>query len=372
MKIAVIHPYLYRLARGGENFTQQFVNRLAAAGHTVDAYYWRNARDVVLFPPDERVRLHPLRTGRYYKEYVAFLHYARVVLSTRYDWTILNFASNGERAFLRTLRPRLHGRLMFIYHFALSASPNQTSHLVKNNAGAAVDCHVAVSSFVAQGVTEHLGVAPHIIPIGIDPGRFYEDADARQRQRAEFGIDPGQRVLLTIATGLEPTKNVDKMIRALPLLPPEVLYLVVASDVGRQAIFEDIAAEAGVSDRVRFVRPTPDINSYYNACDAYVLLSSSEALCQSSVEASAVGKPVVAPRLPPHVDCLSPLNTRFVDDISVPEQVAAAVRQAENPAPGDVRDFIVSGYGWPGIIARYEQLLTACPPAGSGHAVAGR
>ncbi|MFI6287044.1 glycosyltransferase [Streptomyces sp. NPDC051018] len=110
---------------------------------------------------------------------------------------------------------------------------------------------VAVSDTVA-GRLRDWGVPAgriHIVPNGIDAARFRFDADERLAVRARLGIAPDAFVVGGVGR-LVPGKRFDVLVRAVAALPGTVL--VIAGDGPERASLERLAAQLGITERVRF------------------------------------------------------------------------------------------------------------------------
>lgn len=119
---------------------------------------------------------------------------------------------------------------------------------------------------------------------------FFHQVD-RDRARSELGIEGF--TLLSVGH-LDPRKGHDRTISALRHLPD--LKLIIVGGGADLSKLQKLAADEGVSDRVRFVPPVPQaqLRIYFSACDALVLASSREGWANVLLEAMACGTPVVA------------------------------------------------------------------------------
>jgi phosphatidyl-myo-inositol dimannoside synthase len=122
--------------------------------------------------------------------------------------------------------------------------------------------------------------------------------DTNQTLRDRYGLDPADRVLLTVAR-LWPGdlyKGVDVTIRALPqiLAKHRVKYVVIGRGDDRPRL-EALAAELGVADQVVFAGfvPTAELADHYRLADGYVM-PSQEGFGIVYLEAMACGLPVIA------------------------------------------------------------------------------
>lgn len=166
---------------------------------------------------------------------------------------------------------------------------------------------VFVNSWFSAGHVSALGVAAsriHVARPGVDPRRFRPADGSALRARLGGG---GRQVLLSVGR-LIPRKGQDTVIRLLPHIAaqaPEVVYWIAGEGVdAERRRLRDLAAAAGVEDRVRFLGEVPgeDLPALYAACDVFVMLNRTmpdgdvEGLGIVFLEANACGKPVVAGR----------------------------------------------------------------------------
>lgn len=114
---------------------------------------------------------------------------------------------------------------------------------------------------------------------------------------ARFRV-PDDMPILLAAGRLSDQKAQDRIIRALPLLPPS--RLVLAGGGPNEAAYRALAAELGVADRVHFLDyvAREDIGDLLGAVDVFVFPSVWETFGLAPVEAAMAGVPVVAAGLP--------------------------------------------------------------------------
>ena len=185
---------------------------------------------------------------------------------------------------------------------------------------------------------------------------------------AEVGDDLGKRmgdVFLITTSRLVRKNGIDVVIKALPLLPEHVRFIVVGVGPDDLAL-KRLARESGVAERVRFVGAVAhgDIPKYLHASDIFIRPSRSEGMGSSFVEAFAAGLPVIATQEGGIADFLfdekrnpeMPITGWAVDSESS-EQVAQAVRDImEHPekvraVTATARALAAEKYDW-NIVAR--------------------
>ncbi|MDN5768493.1 MAG: D-inositol-3-phosphate glycosyltransferase [Humibacillus sp.] len=143
-----------------------------------------------------------------------------------------------------------------------------------------------------------------VVPPGVDLSTFRPGDRSRARQALGVDIDG---VLLLFVGRIQPLKAPDLLLRATHELiardPRRRHPLTVAvvggpsgSGLARPTGLEELAAELGIADLVRFVRPVerPVLADWYRAADLVVVPSYSESFGLVAIEAEACGTPVVA------------------------------------------------------------------------------
>ena len=191
--------------------------------------------------------------------------------------------------------------------------------------------NIAVSDALAERLRE-LGADPavtRVIPNGVDLEVFrpVDRGDARR----SIGIADGNWLLS--AGQLVPNKGHDAVIRALVALPG--FRLLIAGDGPEEGALRALAADTGVTDRVRFLgRVLPErMRLSYCAADCLVLASSREGMPNVLLESLACGTPVVATRVGGCPDIVrEPVAGRLVEAPD-PEAIAAAVQHLLRARP---------------------------------------
>ena len=139
------------------------------------------------------------------------------------------------------------------------------------------------------------------IPCGVDLGRFTPehraDDSARLRQELHLGTAP---IILYVGR-LDPLKGAELLVRSLATMQTEATLVLVGGDAQdpERAKLQTLAAELGISPRIRFVDAAPHaaLPMYYRAADIMAVASHYESFGLVAVEALACGTPVIAPRV---------------------------------------------------------------------------
>ncbi|MER6144301.1 glycosyltransferase [Streptomyces sparsogenes] len=220
---------------------------------------------------------------------------------------------------------------------------------------------VAVSAAVADrlrawGVANH---RIHLVPNGLDAGRFRFTPAARAAARARLGI-PAHAFVAGGVGRLVAAKRFDVALRAVAEVPQARLLLV--GDGPERTALRDLAAWLKVADRVRLLgerggavagtgdRPA-DLPGLLAAMDVLVSPSAQEGFGLAAVEALAAGLPVLHTACPA-LDELPPGAAPGARRIG-PGAAALAAALHEHAAAGPAR------FPVPAAVERYDIARTA-------------
>lgn len=144
-----------------------------------------------------------------------------------------------------------------------------------------------------------------LVPPGVDSTRFRPlDASERTRARADLGLPPAARVLLSVSR-LVPRKGMDVLIEAVALLAPSMpdLCLVIGGSGRDLRRLREVARRARVEVRFLGRVPDADMPRLYGAADVAAMLCrdrwmglEQEGFGIVFLEAAAAGIPQVAGR----------------------------------------------------------------------------
>ena len=306
MRVGLIHMRHARTG-GTERYLDQLSTYLAEAGHEpviVCRSHEQASHEAVRFEV-----LRPLALGRAQRLMTFARAVERHVAETAYDvvfglgktWTHDVTRLGGglhatyiERAHRATERP-------IERWVGFSSWKNRAALAIEQRALApdAVRKVITNSEFVRRDVEARYGVAPETIEVvynGVDHERFHpglrSGAGAELRHSLEF--QPEDLVLLFLGTGYG-RKGLDLVLEAFARVAPErpeARLMVVGYD-SRRREFEERARELELDGKTRFLGGRRDAEACYGAADLYTLPTRYDPFANSTLEALAVGLPVI-------------------------------------------------------------------------------
>ncbi len=362
MRIAFIHPFLYRYSRGIERFTFNVANAIVRRGAEVHLMTWRWRNPVEIDSLIDGVCVHEMPKARYYSAKMVIPFYVRHLLKQNYDFVWVFFAGYGEAEAI-TLASRFR-RVPYgiVLHYPFEQVPHRYHEFKRHDFARRAQRLVSVSSFVADGAREFFGRESEIINNGVDLVNFKPDATRRARDRCSLNLTDDNQILLCVAA-LEERKGMQHIINALPKIlahHPQTKFVVTGEGEYR-AELENLIARQGLQDVVKLVGSTADIYPYYNAADLFILLSHGEAAPVAPLEAMAMELPVIAANQRPFNEIVAPergtlVNESDSDEVArvVNELLADDARRARMGCAG--REYVKKNHTWDETAARYLNL----------------
>lgn len=195
------------------------------------------------------------------------------------------------------------------------------------------DAIQAISHFLADwAVRMGARVTPRVVPNGVDIARFRVPLAAQERlhARASLGYAPNDTVVITTSR-LTKKNGIADVIRALPMLAPEVKFLIVGEGEDGESLMR-LAEELGVSSRTQFLgrRDHAELPALLRASDIFIRASLSEGLGNSFLEAMAADLPIIGTPVGGIPDFLVDGETGVFCQPHDPVSVARAVERLRN------------------------------------------
>lgn len=304
MKIGVFRRW-YVPHGGGERFTHQLVQRLAAAGHEVHLF----CQGWIDIPQGVRIHRVPKLAGG---STVKTLGYALLAprLARRVGVTLVHSfertfrqdlyrAGEGcHRQWLALRRQYLPGPLPSLdrarpFHWVTLSIERRICQ------GGGAKLIVVNSRMVERDLVTHyapLRVGTALIRNGVDLDCFHPEVRAASRRQARqaLGLAPDQFVLLTVGSGFR-RKGVPTVLRALGHLSRQTTLapIMLVAGKGNPNLLTILAIQEGVEKQLRILGTVQDTLSLYAAADLFVLPSVYDPASTATLEALATGLPVV-------------------------------------------------------------------------------
>lgn len=182
---------------------------------------------------------------------------------------------------------------------------------------------IAIAPGVAQTERGLYRTTPHLIPNWFDSSRFRPVTPVeRAAARAPFGLRPDEYVIVSVGN-CSVVKNHAALIEALarcPELPWRYLHIGLEEPGEPERA---LARRLNVNRRIQFIGAVDDVRPLLQAADLYVMPSLFEGLGIATLEALAVGLPVLLTEVPGLVDF-----RQYLDDLHYCEPDALSIAKA--------------------------------------------
>ncbi len=211
-----------------------------------------------------------------------------------------------------------------------------------------------------------------VIPNGVDTARFTKAYTAEELAAYQAGLGKHKGDVYLVTTSRLVHKNaIDDVIRALPLLPANVSFIIFGIGPDEDAL-RKLANDLGVAKRARFMGQIghEEMPLALKACDIFIRASRSEGMGNSFIEAMAAELPVIATQEGGISDFLFDTKrnpdkqaTGWAVDKDAPEQIAEAVQDILGNADktqrtvASAKQLALGSYGWDRIAGDMQKLF---------------
>lgn len=199
---------------------------------------------------------------------------------------------------------------------------------------------------------------------GVDLAYWRADRAAGEARRRALGFAPGDFVV-GLSAVLRPEKNAGQLVDALARLRARGIAakaLFIGDGPERDAV-QARARAAGVAAHTCITGFQRDVRPYVCACDAMVLTSRTEALSLAALEAMALARPVVHPKVGGAAELIADGEDGYLfpvgDTARLVERLAALAEPARRaPIAEAARRKVERRFSERAMVDRYERLLS--------------
>jgi glycosyltransferase involved in cell wall biosynthesis len=206
----------------------------------------------------------------------------------------------------------------------------RTYQALERMTAGATDLYIAVSQDIEERLIED-GASPETIryipnAVSLEPP---SPEGNRDWLHDEFGVPRDARVCCAVGRLVE-AKAFDRLIDAIRALDDPSLHCLIVGDGSLRESLATRAALEGVQDHVHLVgfRQPQEVKRIVQACDIFVLSSTTEGTPVALLEAAALSRPIVATRVGGIPDVLRDGEHAFLVDPGDSSQLAMAIRDA--------------------------------------------
>ena len=247
------------------------------------------------------LRKFPLHYNKYLFQFSAAWKAMRLYRTYRFDatWAMMAHSCGVPAALFKLFHPRVP----YILTLQEGDPPEHVERMMRplwplfSRAFTLADRVQVISNFLGRWARTRGFEGPlEVIPNAVNVAHFSQDYSRAEIEeiRNKLGKKTGDVFLITTSRLVQ--KNaLDDVIRALPMLPGNVRFVILGIGPD-ETMLKKIAADLGLGERVMFVGQVghAELPKYLKACDIFIRPSRSEGMGNSFVEAMAAGIPVIA------------------------------------------------------------------------------
>jgi glycosyltransferase involved in cell wall biosynthesis len=292
----------------------EIVRAALAAGHAVTMLASQAAQELVNHPCARFVRIGGSRLPSRLLQYQEFAWRSGLWIRAHrqeFDIVHVNGFITWARADVNSVHFVHHGwyRCGF-YPFRFFSDLYHAYQVIYTRLNAALEVRAFRHAQVVVPVSEK--VRSEVLALGIDAARvevIHNGVDVEEfapglAQRARFGLPDAPFMLLFAGDLRVSRKNLDTVLHALAMTPPQV-HLVVAGRV-HGSPFPALAEQLGLTERVHFTDFVADMPALMRSVDAFVFPSRYEAMSLALLEALAAALPVITARTAGGAEVIGP------------------------------------------------------------------
>jgi teichuronic acid biosynthesis glycosyltransferase TuaC len=319
----------------------------------------------------------PLHLNKYYFQIGAYLEAVRLHKKEEFDtiWAMMAHSCAIPAGLFKKKFPEVK----YILTLQEGDPPEHIERMMKpvwslfKQGFVRADVLQPISTFLQKwGVRMGFKGESKVIPNGVDVAKFTREYSSDEIDAMKEKIGKKEGAVFVVTTSRLVHKNgIDDVIRALPLLPENVSFLIYGIGPDEEKL-RTLAKELGVESRTRFMGQIShdEMPLMLKACDIFTRPSRSEGMGNSFIEAMAAELPVIATQEGGIADFLfdEKLNpqkptTGWAVSKDSPAQIADAVKdilkRPEKVAgvTKTAKAMVIEKYDWDTIAAEIGRLF---------------
>lgn len=198
--------------------------------------------------------------------------------------------------------------------------------------------------------------------IGLSLDRFQKKERSRGEVRDEFGVTDNDKLIVSIGE-LNDNKNHATVIKALSFLENKNYKYVVCGVGPNKDKLNQMAADAGVSDKVILAGYRSDIPDILHAADLFVFPSFHEGMPVAALEAMACGLPLICSKIRGNVDIVKDGENGFLFEPEDHSSLAIAmerliIEQSLSKKFGEKNKELVTDFSQNAVIEELKKIYT--------------
>lgn len=301
----------------------------------------------------------PLVLNKYLFPFLGFWKALSLHRKNRYDaiWAMMANYAGFAALFFKIIHPSTP--------FLLTLQEGDPIEYIKKRVGFLYPLfqRIFIRANVVQVISHYLGAwarnmsftgTLEVIPNGVDITHFTQETSKTEleERKSKLQKKPGDIFLITTSR-LVKKNAVDDVIKALPLLPENVKFVVLGIGPD-EMMLKNLAKELHVEKRVLFLGQInhESMPKYLYCSDIFIRPSLSEGMGNSFIEAMATGLPVIATPVGGIVDFLKNEETGLFCKVRNPKSIADAVSQLvsnndlKNNIVNNAKKLVKEKYDW--------------------------
>ncbi len=148
----------------------------------------------------------------------------------------------------------------------------------------------------------------------------------REKLFQKFHLDPGAFHFLFVGSGFA-RKGLNSLLKGLSLLDRRKFFLSVVGNDKHLSLFQSLAKQLGLEKNIFFHGFQPDVTPFYQMADAMIIPSFYDPFANVTVEALAMGIPVLSSKNNGGSEILTQNNGRIIENLFCEEEMAYHLQQ---------------------------------------------